>query len=278
MPKDVKLKMTGERVVPHDIRTIEEHTQYLRHLFVYEHVKGLINPSDSVLEIGFGEGYGTRMIADKCSDIVGIDIMQDTVDYANEKYGDDKCKFQWYEGKTIPYDAGHFDVVISFQVIEHIVDDTNFVAEIYRVLKNNGRCFIATPNGETRLKPNQKPWNRFHIREYSDKQLAAVLGKSFQKVDVFGLKASDEIMKLEFARIHRGPFISLALKLGLRRIIPQALDPYIARFMGILKGQKKINEQNQDFKDRLTIKDFWLEKDNVPSCLDLFSQCVKLEK
>lgn len=275
MGKEVNLKMTGERVVPHDMRTVEEYIQYLRHHFVYEYTKGELHSDDRVLEIGFGEGYGTKMLAETCREIVAIDIEKDAVEYARNKYGDDKCSFQWYEGHTFPFDDGSFDAVVSFQVIEHIKDDNHFISEIYRILKDGGRCYLTTPNRETRLKPGQKPWNRFHMREYSHLQLADVLSRSFGHVDVFGVKACNEILKLEANRIHQGFFIGLALKLGIRKWIPQWLDPNVARFVGMLKGQKKITNENLDFKQKFSTKDFHLEKDNVPSSLDLFGHCKK---
>jgi hypothetical protein len=43
----------------------------------------------------------------------------------------------------------------------------------------------------------------------------------------------------------------------------------------MLKGQQKITDANLDFKDKFSARDFWLEKDDVPSSLDLFAHCKK---
>ncbi len=275
MAKDTNLKTTGERLIPHDTRTVEEYIQVLRHQFVYEHLKQQLNGDELVLEVGFGEGYGTKMLSKACSKIIGIDVMKDAVDYANKKYADNKCSFKWYEGSIIPFDSGSFDVLVSFQVIEHIHDDGNYISEIYRVLKDGGKAYFTTPNRDTRLKPNQKPWNRFHIREYSARHLHEVTSKSFEKVNVFGVKAIDEIMVLEANRINPGLILGLMLRLGIRKMIPESLDAHIARLIGKLKGHKKITGSNNGFIDRFSIDDFWLEKDNVPSSLDLFAVCEK---
>jgi len=272
---NTNLKTTGERLVPHDLKTVEEYIQLLRHLFAYQEVKSHLGTNDRVLEIGFGEGYGTKMLSESCREIIAIDVEKDAVSYAQNKYGDDKCRFQWYEGSRIPFDNAEFDAAVSFQVIEHIQDDKLFVAEISRVLKSGGRCYMTTPNRETRLKPNQKPWNRFHIREYADKQLAELLRVSFVRVDVFGVKANEDIMKREARRISPGFILGLALKLGMRKWLPASLDPHIARFIGKLKGQQKITDGKQDFRNQYSLDDFWLEKDNVRSSLDLFALCVK---
>jgi len=269
------LKTTGERIIPHDLKTVEEYIQLLRHIFVYQEVKAQLETSDRILEVGFGEGYGAKILSESCREIIAIDVEKDAVSYAQNKYGGDKCRFLWYDGSIIPFDNAGFDAVVSFQVIEHIQDDKLFVAEICRVLKNGGRFYITTPNRETRLKPGQKPWNRFHVREYANSQLAETLRESFEQVDVFGVKAIEDIMKREAKRISRGFIIGLALKLGMRKWLPASLDPYVARFIGKLKGQKKIADKKQDFRNLYSLDDFWLEKDDVPSSLDLFAQCVK---
>jgi 2-polyprenyl-3-methyl-5-hydroxy-6-metoxy-1,4-benzoquinol methylase len=60
-----------------------------------------------------------------------------------------------------------FDVVVSFQVIEHIRNDRQYIKEIYRVLKPGGKALITTPNIKMSLSRN--PW---HIREYTAVELS----------------------------------------------------------------------------------------------------------
>lgn len=275
MTRKKHLKVTGERYVPDDIRTSEEHLGLLRHIFVYEHVKKRLEGTDKVLEIGFGEGYGTRLLSDAVGEIVGIDVEQTVVDYALDKYASSKCKYMHYDGSTVPYPDETFDVVISFQVIEHIVNDAAFIAEVYRVLKTGGRFYITTPNRTTRLKPGQKPWNRFHVREYYPGQLADLLQVNFGEVKVLGVSATDEIHRMEIERIKQGFFLSLALKLGLRNMIPESLDAVLARLRGRLKGQKRIPKTGEAFKSKFSLDDFRVEEIKVEESLDLLGVCRK---
>lgn len=268
------LKMTGERVVPGDIRSLEEHVQLLRHIFVYEHVKTLLKPDDVVIEVGFGEGYGTRLLSEACGNIVGMDVDKKIVAYANTRYGSAKCSFKIYDGAHLPYPDNYFDAAISFQVIEHIEDDAAFVAEIHRVLKAGGYLYLTTPNRATRLKPGQKPWNRFHKREYYPYELKAVLNCSFQETAVYGISATEEIHHIEAARFRQGFLLSLALKLGLRHLLPKSADPALARLRGKLGGRNNKAEFEGE-KDRFTLADFRVEENDVEHSLDLFGICIK---
>ncbi|MCD6161975.1 MAG: class I SAM-dependent methyltransferase [candidate division Zixibacteria bacterium] len=273
MVKD--LKMTGERVVPDDIKTLAEYIQFLNHNFIYEYVKSLLKNDDKVLEVGFGEGYGSSLLSQACREIVGIDVEEQVVEYSNNKYGNEKCSFKLYDGKTIPFPDNTFDVIILFQVIEHIKDDAGFVAELHRVLKENCKLFITTPNRATRLKPGQKPWNRFHVREYYANELKALLLNKFEKADVYGVSATEEIHRIEAERIKQGFFISLALKIGIRQLIPGFIDPIIARLISKLRSNKIDSGDNKSFENRFSVEDFRVEKIMVDKSLDLFGIAVK---
>jgi len=275
MTEDHDLNMTGERLVPEDIKTVEEYLGLLRHLFVYEHVKAQLKATDRVLEVGFGEGYGAGLLSTGCGHIVALDVNQAIVDYANNKYGNEQCVFQYYDGHRFPFDDSVFDAVVTFQVIEHIEDDAGFVREIHRVLKDGGLAYITTPNRETRLKPGQRPWNRFHVREYHQAHLGEVCMGSFDEVEVLGISGSDDIMQREAKRIRQGPLLRLALSMGLRKLIPESLDPVVARLAGRLRGQQKISEGDQDFRERYSVDDLFVEKHHVVGSLDLFAVCRK---
>ena len=273
MKKD--LKATGERIIPDEIKTPIEYLQLLRHIFVYEYIKKNLKTSDRVLEVGFGEGYGTNLLSQVCREITGIDVENKVVEYAADKYGNDKCSFKIYDGKTIPFPDNSFDTVISFQVIEHIEDDAGFAAELNRVLKEGCKLYITTPNKATRLKPGQKPWNRFHVREYYADELKSILQKNFDQVDVFGISAAEEIHRIEADRIKTGFFLSLALRLGLRKLIPEFVNSIIARFISKSRSRKAVSSNNRDFKDRFSLDDFRVDKAEVEQSLDLFGVAVK---
>src|SRR4030042_7005749 len=169
------IRKTGERMIPEDFESKQEYLIYLRLLFAYEYAKKKTSKRESVLEVGSGEGYGTSSLSKKVKKIVGIEVNKEAVNHASQKYGSEKCLFKYYDGISIPFADRSFDVVVSFQVVEHVQDDKNFLSEIYRVLKKGGELILTTPNRIYRLRHGQKPWDRFHIREYYPSGLEKIL-------------------------------------------------------------------------------------------------------
>ena len=94
-----------------------------------------------------------------------------------------------------------FDLIVSCQVIEHIVDHTLYLGELKRVLATNGLVFFTTPNASLRLHPGMKPWNKFHVREYTHRELSAFLSKHFTALQVFGMEAKEPLYSIEKNRL-----------------------------------------------------------------------------
>ena len=163
----MKPVMTGERILPDECRSEAEYILYLRHLFAYRTAASRLRASDTVLDIGCGAGYGTRLLADHAARAVGVDVIPEAVAGAAAAFGTPQCTFLDYAGGRLPFEDGTFDAATSFQTIEHVLDDERFVAEAARVLKPGATLILTTPNRATRLREGQKPWNRFHEREYS---------------------------------------------------------------------------------------------------------------
>ena len=83
-----------------------------------------------------------------------------------------------------------FDYVISFQVIEHIERDAEFVREVSRVLRKGGKFIVSTPNAPMSLTRN--PW---HVREYRIEELKALLNRSFSKVECLGVAGNERVLE-----------------------------------------------------------------------------------
>ncbi len=83
-----------------------------------------------------------------------------------------------------------YDVVICFQVLEHIKNDVEFLKDIYRVLKPGGILLLTTPNKEYTLSRNP-----YHVREYNYIELSNILSSIFDKVKVMGICGNKKIMQ-----------------------------------------------------------------------------------
>jgi len=220
---------TGERMVPELYRSEADYILYLRHLFAYETAAERLDPSQTVLDIGCGAGYGTSLLSNHAQHVTGVDVSVEAVAAATAAYGSATCAFTAYDGIRLPFGDGQFDAATSFQTIEHVQDADGFVAEAARVLNPGALLVLTTPNRTTRLHDGQKPWNRFHVREYSAAQLTKLLSKSFREVDVLGVRASSRIEEIERARVASAQRLVPLDPFGIRHMVAPPLMALLAR-------------------------------------------------
>jgi 2-polyprenyl-3-methyl-5-hydroxy-6-metoxy-1,4-benzoquinol methylase len=167
----------------------------------------------NVLEVGCGEGRGVRTLIDKSESFTAVDKIKPLIDHLQKKFPAGK-----FVSMNIPPLSGlennAYDSIVSFQVIEHIDDDTLFLKEIHRVLKPGGIALITTPNRKMSLTRN--PW---HIREYLPKELETLARKIFPTVEMKGITGNGKVMayyeqnKKSVERITRWDFLKLQYRL-----------------------------------------------------------------
>jgi len=177
-------KYTGERLETH-----EQGEGMIEHLHRYaiasQNCSGKI-----VLDIASGEGYGSALLASVALKVTGVDIDGETVRLANEKYAAGRSNLEFVRGSAdaIPADAAAFDVVVSFETIEHHDKHEEMMSEIKRVLKPEGLLIISSPD---KLYYSDKPGtkNPFHIKELYKEEFRSLLNKHFKNVSLYRQKA-----------------------------------------------------------------------------------------
>ncbi|MDY6807381.1 methyltransferase domain-containing protein [Gordonia sp. HNM0687] len=163
------LALTGERTVP---GIAEENYWFRRHEVAYAHVLDRCGGRD-VLEAGSGEGYGAAMLASVARSVVCVDYDEAAVTHTRRRYPG----LTVHQGNLVdlPLPDDSVDVVVNFQVIEHLWDQATFVAECRRVLRPGGRLLISTPNRITFSPGRDTPLNPFHTRELDAAELRTLL-------------------------------------------------------------------------------------------------------
>ena len=268
--------MSGERIIPEQIKSQDEYFIYLKEIFVYEWCRGVIPANSNCLDLGCGDGYGTGLMASYVKKIIGIDVDRDLIAKANEKYGSDNRSFLEYDGKKLPFDDDTFEAVVSFQVIEHVKDDRSFVSEARRVLKKNGVFILATPNKILRLPGTMPPWNIYHVREYSRLELETLLRGEFNDVQILGTVAADEVMQLEQARVKRAVVIARCDFLNLRRLLPLSAASLIVKFLHFVLPTRKVGKFQDESLKRFNERDLYkIEKVTSTEPLDIVAVCRK---
>lgn len=148
---------------------------------------------DKILDVGCGKGYFTYVSAKekKIKHSYGCDVYDE---FQKDEIAPfvERAEYAQIENNILPFRDNEFDLVFSVDVIEHIVDDFNFVREKIRVCRSGGKVIIGTPNRWRianiflkiigRLKyPRRMGRDTYgdviHIREYSKKDLISLLQK-----------------------------------------------------------------------------------------------------
>jgi SAM-dependent methyltransferase len=203
---------TSERVSEDTYRSnAGDYLIYLFHVATYEFARSYVTDK-VVLDYGCGTGYGTHRLAASASRIIGVDVAPGAVAFARDRYlpqagssGDplEFARIDPVEVSPLPYPDNHFDVVLSFQVIEHVPSVGNYLSEIRRVLRPGGTFICATPDRRWRLFPGQRPFNVFHMDEWTPEQMRQMLARVFDQTRVFGMTAPEEIIDIELRRCRR---------------------------------------------------------------------------
>lgn len=157
---------------------------YYQHIARYEWARQYC--SGRVLDAACGTGYGSATLRGSSS-VVSLDLALEALAEARQTIAG--LRLLIGDMTRLPFRSGAFDTFISFETIEHVPDDRAYVTEARRVLRSGGTFICSTPNrrvvnpGNTIL---DRPFNKFHVREYDQDELQSLLGRSFSEISFLG--------------------------------------------------------------------------------------------
>ncbi|MGF2616727.1 class I SAM-dependent methyltransferase [Rossellomorea aquimaris] len=163
------LNLTGERVIPEMMDPMNgmllEHLA--RYYFAMEYAKG------RVLDISCGTGYGSKIIAKArkafLDEIIAVDNHEETLQYAKAKHYHPLIQYLKMDAEDpkLPGTLGQFDLIISFETIEHLAREKTFTDNLYHMLKPGGTLILSTPFGAGRGQPTNE---KFHVHQLTEKE------------------------------------------------------------------------------------------------------------
>jgi len=143
-----------------------------------------IKSKNKVLDIACGYGYGSVLLAEKASQVIGADYSADAMKLAKEHYNKENLNFQIEDITSMSFQDNSFDVVVSMETIDH-VDGDACLLELNRVLKPGGILIISSHQNLHGHIPIV-PW---HLQEYSLPEFKIILKKHhFEVIKIYGEK------------------------------------------------------------------------------------------
>jgi SAM-dependent methyltransferase len=171
---DDPLPLTGERTIP---GLAEENYWFRRHEVV----------------------YGADLIAGVARRVIGLDYDESAVAHVRARYP--RVEMRHGNLAELPLADAEVDVVVNFQVIEHLWDQGQFVAECFRVLRPSGALLVSTPNRITFSPGRDTPINPFHTRELNADELTELLTTAGLRIEgVYGLFHGERLEELDARR------------------------------------------------------------------------------
>src|ERR1700739_2463526 len=94
----------------------------------------------------FATRLGRGELARAAQNVVGIDSAADAIEFARANYQAPNLTFEQASCGALPHADASFDLIVAFEVIEHLPDWREFLQEARRVLAPNGQFIVSTPN------------------------------------------------------------------------------------------------------------------------------------
>lgn len=174
----------------------------------------LLNKQQQILEIGAGSGALTAYLKKHGFNILGTEIDQNKISAAKKHF---KIKLRRMAGEKLSLPSRKYDLVLSFDVLEHIPDTNQHLQEVRRVLKTGGYYLFATPNKYTNIPfsilkdKSLTLWKKYHCSLYSYSELKKVLTANNFKADFMDIPVVNDFFKHKMSRI-LGKFSESLLK------------------------------------------------------------------
>jgi len=260
---------------------------HANHIRAYDFVAPFCKDK-KVLDVGCFIGYGEKRIFEQAKEVIAIDNDEKALEYARQKNKSiPNVKFEKVDARQLPFSDEIFDIIIAFQLIEHIPPNeiSNFLREAKRILKNRGLLFITTPNRKFRLLPLQQPFNLEHYQEFTVKRLFRILKTVFNEVEIKGIRAKEWLEEIEKKRVRKPPYqayIQIPLFRFLNIILPAGVKTMLKKHKPQRtkspRPKNEIFKNNNEFNNlfqKFTMDDFFLVNRVLDQSMGLFAICKK---
>ncbi len=148
-----------------------------------------------VLDYACGTGYGTAMLKKAGAAMaIGVDRDAATIAFARARFAAHRLRFFATDCLGAGLRENTFDLIVSFETIEHVAPHESFLDEVTRLLIPGGRLILSTPNKATYSDERPDAPNPFHTHEFYLPELRHALGQRFASVLWYGQSTAESVV------------------------------------------------------------------------------------
>lgn len=259
------LEFTGERLVPDKVERDLWNEHIARYLFASRLAK-----RKRVLDIACGLGYGSAELAKSARTVCAIDIATQAVVEASRRYQSPNLSFMAASATRLPFPDASFDLIVAFEVIEHLEEWPALLSEARRLIAPGGQVIISTPNqsfyAQTRKTAGPNP---FHVHEFQYAEFREALRTHFSSVTLY-LQNHAAVISIQPDHAHHG--LELAVEepapnpetshffLAVCAMSPQTGSPLYVYLPAAANVLKEREDHIAKLRAELDRKDEWLQQ------------------
>jgi len=256
-------RLTGERpqvgVTPDSLLAL--------HAAGYRAVIDRLGPG-RLLDVGCGQGFESVELVGDGRAVVGVDYSAEATATAATRFGPAGLRVGQMDALALGLAEASFDWACSSHLIEHFEDPEGHVAEVARVLTDDGVAFVLTPNGPADFE------NPFHVHLFEREELSGLLGRHFDHVWLGGLDAVERVKEDFAARRVRAERILALDPLDLRHRIPRRW--YVAAYTRLLPlAYRLVARRDAGGTTGITVDDWFVTDRTDDTTLVLFAVCSR---
>ena len=234
------------------------------HVQRYDEALKYVQKDSRVLDLACGNGFGTMKLADAGAQLViGGDVSEEALAYCRQKYQHqtkkDQFEFRKLDATQLEFEDAFFDLVVSFETIEHVRDYQQVINEFRRVLKPCGKLVLSTPNKKV-SSPDGIVVNPYHVKEFDLSELSTLLAEHFGQCVIGGQRF------VRYDSPHNPIAPALEKLLYLRGVRKLSLP--IRNSLMRVAGVRQLYPEPGDFE-------IAYDQKQIEKCLTFFAVCMK---
>jgi SAM-dependent methyltransferase len=217
-----------------------------------------------ILDVGCGQGFESARFLGEGRAVVGVDYSAEAAATATARYGPEGLRVAQMNALDLGFLPASFDGACSSHLIEHFTDPEPHVAELARVLKDDGVGCVLTPNKPADFE------NPFHLHLFEREELRSMLERHFGEVWLGGVDAAPHVKgDLAARRVKANKLLGLDV-LDLRHRMPHSW--YVWSYTRLLPlAYKLIARDDSGGATGITADDWFVTEDLDDTTLVLFA-------